>query len=29
VFDFYTETKTCYIDFSGQLQKAQMDSVEE
>jgi len=28
VFDFYTETKTCYIDFSGQLQKAQMDSVE-
>ena len=29
VFDFYTETKTCYIDFSGQLQKAQMDNVEE
>ncbi len=29
VFDFYTETKTCYIDFSGQLQKAQMDNVED
>jgi aldehyde dehydrogenase (NAD+) len=29
VFDFYTETKTCYVDFSGQLQKAQMDNVED
>jgi len=29
VFDFYTETKTCYIDFSGQLQKAQMDNVDD
>jgi aldehyde dehydrogenase (NAD+) len=28
VFDFYTETKTCYIDYSGQLQKAQMDTEE-
>ncbi len=26
VFDFYTETKTCYIDFSGRLQKAQIDN---
>ena len=29
VFDFYTEVKTCYIDFSGQLQKAQMDNVDD
>lgn len=28
VFDFYTETKTIYIDFSGRLQKAQIDNVE-
>jgi aldehyde dehydrogenase (NAD+) len=28
VFDFYTETKTCYIDYSGSLQKAQMDTKE-
>ena len=28
VFDFYTETKTCYIDYSGSLQKAQMDTQE-
>ena len=28
-FEFFTETKTVYVDFSGQLQKAQMDSVEE
>jgi aldehyde dehydrogenase (NAD+) len=28
-FDFWTEQKTIYIDYSGQLQKAQMDSVEE
>jgi len=28
-FEFFTEHKTVYIDFSGQLQKAQMDSVEE
>lgn len=27
VFDFYTETKTCYIDYSGKLQKAQIDNV--
>ncbi len=26
VFDFYTETKTLYIDFSGRLQKAQIDT---
>jgi aldehyde dehydrogenase (NAD+) len=25
VFDFYTETKTLYIDYSGRLQKAQID----
>lgn len=28
-FDFWTEQKTIYIDYSGQLQKAQMDSVED
>jgi aldehyde dehydrogenase (NAD+) len=28
-FEFWTEHKTVYVDFSGQLQKAQMDSVEE
>ena len=27
VFDFYTETKTIYIDYSGKLQKAQIDNV--
>ncbi len=27
VFDFYTETKTVYVDYSGSLQKAQMDNV--
>jgi alpha-ketoglutaric semialdehyde dehydrogenase len=26
VFDFYTETKTLYIDYSGKLQKAQIDN---
>ena len=26
VYDFYTETKTCYIDFSGGLQRAQIDN---
>ncbi len=26
VFDFYTETKTVYIDYSGSLQKAQIDN---
>ncbi|MDX1421192.1 MAG: aldehyde dehydrogenase family protein [Rubricoccaceae bacterium] len=29
VYDFYTETKTCYIDFSGGLQRAQIDNVED
>jgi aldehyde dehydrogenase (NAD+) len=28
-FEFWTEQKTIYIDYSGQLQKAQMDSVED
>jgi len=28
-FEFFTEKKTIYVDYSGQLQKAQMDSVEE
>jgi aldehyde dehydrogenase (NAD+) len=27
-FDIFTETKTVYVDYSGQLQKAQMDSHE-
>lgn len=26
VFDFYTETKTIYVDYSGKLQKAQIDT---
>jgi alpha-ketoglutaric semialdehyde dehydrogenase len=26
VFDFYTETKTVYVDYSGKLQKAQIDN---
>lgn len=29
VFDFYTETKTIYVDYSGKLQKAQIDNVED
>ncbi len=29
VFDFFTETKTVYVDYSGQLQKAQMDNVKD
>lgn len=28
VFDFYTETKTIYVDYSGKLQKAQIDNVD-
>ncbi|HKL88175.1 MAG TPA: aldehyde dehydrogenase family protein [Salinibacter sp.] len=28
-FEFFTEHKTIYVDYSGQLQKAQMDSVDE
>ncbi|MBP9896902.1 MAG: aldehyde dehydrogenase family protein [Gemmatimonadales bacterium] len=28
VFEFYSETKVCYIDFSGTLQRAQMDTYE-
>lgn len=26
VYDFYTETKVCYVDYSGQLQRAQIDN---
>ncbi len=29
VYDFYTETKTIYVDYSGKLQKAQIDNVED
>ena len=29
VFDFYTETKTVYVDYSGKLQKAQIDNIED
>ena len=29
VFEFYTETKTVYVDYSGTLQKAQIDNVED
>lgn len=28
-YEFFTEHKTVYVDYSGQLQKAQMDSVSE
>jgi aldehyde dehydrogenase (NAD+) len=28
-YEFFTEEKTIYVDYSGQLQKAQMDSVSE
>ena len=28
VFEFYSETKVCYVDFSGTLQRAQMDTYE-
>ena len=26
VYDFYSETKVCYTDYSGQLQRAQIDA---
>ena len=26
VYDFYSETKVCYVDYSGRLQRAQMDA---
>jgi aldehyde dehydrogenase (NAD+) len=26
VYDFYSETKVCYIDYSGKLQRAQIDN---
>ena len=29
VYDFYTETKTVYVDFSGGLQRAQIDNYAE
>jgi aldehyde dehydrogenase (NAD+) len=28
-FEFWTEHKTVYVDFSGRLQKAQMDNVDD
>ena len=28
VYEFYSETKVCYIDYSGQLQRAQIDNYE-
>jgi alpha-ketoglutaric semialdehyde dehydrogenase len=28
VYEFYSETKVCYIDYSGKLQRAQMDTYE-
>jgi hypothetical protein len=28
-FDFYTETKTIYVDFSGGLQRAQIDNYQD
>jgi aldehyde dehydrogenase (NAD+) len=29
VYDFYSETKVCYVDYSGQLQRAQIDTYTE
>jgi alpha-ketoglutaric semialdehyde dehydrogenase len=26
VYDFYSETKVCYVDYSGKLQRAQIDN---
>jgi aldehyde dehydrogenase (NAD+) len=26
VYDFYSETKVCYVDYSGKLQRAQIDT---
>ena len=26
VYDFYSETKVCYVDYSGRLQRAQIDT---
>jgi len=26
VYDFYSETKVVYVDFSGRLQRAQIDT---
>jgi aldehyde dehydrogenase (NAD+) len=28
VYDFYSETKVCYVDYSGHLQRAQIDTYE-
>ncbi|MGQ0814329.1 MAG: aldehyde dehydrogenase family protein [Gemmatimonadota bacterium] len=28
VYEFYSETKVCYVDFSGKLQRAQIDTYE-
>ncbi len=28
VYEFYSETKVCYVDYSGKLQRAQMDNYE-
>jgi acyl-CoA reductase-like NAD-dependent aldehyde dehydrogenase len=28
VYDFYSETKVCYVDYSGRLQRAQIDTYE-
>ena len=27
VYEFYSETKVCYVDYSGRLQRAQIDTV--
>jgi len=29
VYDFYSETKTIYVDYSGTLQRAQIDTYTE
>src|SRR5690606_9204718 len=28
VYEFYSETKVCYVDYSGKLQRAQIDNYE-
>ncbi|NNF28918.1 MAG: aldehyde dehydrogenase family protein, partial [Gemmatimonadetes bacterium] len=29
VYEFYSETKVCYVDYSGRLQRAQIDNYDD
>ena len=29
VYEFYSETKVCYVDYSGTLQRAQIDNYDD